>query len=297
MIKQGLKNFISCLKYTFSALGVLLFCMLIGASCFFSDASEAAALFKEEAGAAISDVRIYPDEFVSFLADKALGLNWSDPVSALRQICDRKQIFAAVEEGLKASVPDYEAHAEALASAVGKAGKDVVGAAIRFILWSATGAIAGFFLTHALVRRSVAPRKDLKTSLLAALYGSVFPLAVMGGTLWLTGIFRLNSTWQAVAFLVVTELSLLFSACLVQGAGKVRLKDAVSAKNLCGLLAAAIIVFAVILLITVVISLLCGAFVGTVAFYALFTVGFFTSQMHAESFVKTMAEKNPSARK
>lgn len=285
------------MKYAFAALGVLLFFMLIGASFFFADASDAAALFSKEAGEVITGIEIHPNAFVASLAEQILTLDWAKPLSAVRQIAGKAWLSAAVTDGLKAAVPDYEAHAEALATVVGKAGEEVASAAVRFILWSAAGAVAGFFLTHALVRREIAPRKDLKTSLFAVLFGSILPLAVMSLTLWLTDLCRLSSVLAATIFLLVSGLTLLFSAYLVQGAGKVRPKEIVCAKNLWGLLACAAVVFAAIVLFTVILSRLCGGFFGTIAFYALFTVGFFTSQMHAESYVKSVADARGAKRK
>lgn len=288
MIKQGIKNYFSGLKYFFTPLGTMFLGLLLGFSVFVPGTIFACnsliSGIKELAANVNLDFSILWDDF--FNAAKAL--DWNDPVRALQAILSGEWLNKVLTESLTQILGrDFDTFAEKIKTLIDSFVSQLVACAFVFACMFVLGFIAGFMLTRFFIRRSIA-RRSLWKWLLTSAVNAVLTTALALLSIVLFALWKPSAFLSLLLTLVMTGFFALTEAYLVYGYKKVGFTEVLNIKNMGKYLLVNTVIFLMTIAFTVfavAINALMGIFVGL----SLLEIAVCVINMNAESFVQNMA--------
>lgn len=288
MIKQGIRNFFSSLKYVFTPLGVLTLGMALGLSVLLPVASDAVrglvASVKEIAVGVEVDFPALKDA----VFDAVRALDWSKPLSAVRTLCNREWLIATLSDCVHSLMRTGEEVVDQIAAAVGAAASQIVAGLVVLLFCTLLGILCGYLLTKWLVRRNVAKRawwKFFPVMLLDSLIASVYVMvsaylqALWPHSIWFTGIL----------LLLFSGLLSLLQAYWIHGKNKVRPKDVINFKNAGLLFLTDAIVFLIAAVMVALVFALTNTVVGLFVAVPLVEIALLVISLNAEAYVKNAA--------
>lgn len=290
MIKNGVKNYLVCLKYIFTPLGTMFLGIIIGISVLIPVAQASFAELAEEIKAIVQEVQIDPNRLFENLWESFTSLDWSNPMQALSTIFTREWLEETLIQSLNALIfgkYDYTAQVQI---AVENASASLYAGAIFFIIIVAISIVAGYFIVKAQIRSKIAKRAFWKVAIVAVA-DCIISLALFVLNVWLLGLWTPGVAISSIISFLIMGAVALFEAYLVHGYKKVAVKEVVTTKNV-GLLALTnIVIYLIWFAFTAVITLLLNKFAGIAIGLVLFEIAGIVMNLNAESFVKGYAEK------
>lgn len=285
MVRQGLKNYFSSLRYFFTPLGTMFLGMMIGFSILIPGVLGAVGVL----ASGVKELAARLDLDVNALLREVWGhvtaLDWSSPLSALRALLSAEWLRATATAALETILgTDFQTFELEIAALVTTFISSVKANFAVLFLWLAIGFIAGFFIVRFQIRKDLAKRslwKLLLATVLNSLFTSVFVVAA-GALLLLTG---WSLPLSFVLLLLLVGLISLIEAYLIHGRGKVPAREIVTPKNAGLAILTNFLVFFISLLFTLLaclINRLMGVFVGL----ALLEIAVTVTDLNAEAYVK-----------
>ena len=128
MIKQGLKNFISALKYVFTPLGCLFLGAVLGASVAVPVISSAITTLADGVNKLLENAAVDINALIDSLADSVYALDWNEPANAVSTLLNREWLTDTFTSNINAFSAETAAHAEETGVLVAGAVDSVVGA-------------------------------------------------------------------------------------------------------------------------------------------------------------------------
>ena len=290
MIIKGIKNYLINLKYVFTPLGTLFLGVVIGLSVLIPDIVSAVEYVVSEVSAlAESTVLDLSAMWNSFLREVS-GLNWSDPISAIRTALNEQWLEATFFSCINALVGDIETYREAIMRIIQTAVGFVASGTVAFIVWTVVGFVGGYFLTRFLVRRNIAKRALWKF-LLVSFVGSLLSATLVATCLVMIAALKLGALWSFILTLMLTGFVSLFEAYIVHGNKQIKPVEIINVFNIARLFLSDLLILTVALLISAAVSSVLKGPVSLFVWVPLIEIALIVISMNAESYVKSVAEK------
>lgn len=287
MIRQGIKNYFSSLKYFFTPLGTMFLGLLLGISVFIPGTIAAFHALIEGIEELAEGVNLDLSVLWNDIFEMVKTLDWNDPVQALQTMLSSEWVDGVLTQILTEILgADFETFAEKIKVLIETFISYLGACAFIFAVMFVLGFLAGGMLTRFFVRRNIAKRSFWKWALTLAVN------AVLTISLALIG-FLLFTLWKPSAFLsllislVLTGTFALTEAYLVYGYKKVKFTEVLNVKNTGKYVLVNTIIFLITLAFTVIavaINALMGIFVGL----ALLEITLCVISMNAESYVQSL---------
>lgn len=285
MIKRGIKNYFTSLKYFFTPLGTMFLGMMIGFSIMFSGivgaVGELAGGISSLAESINLDLKVLGGE----LWDCVRALDWDDPFGALNTVLSSEWINETLTEILNTFLgTDFETFKTSIEVLVGSFADSVAASIVAFVLFWILGFIAGYLLIKFLIRRNIA-RRSLWKFALSYVLNAVLSAALVVACFWLFVIWRYSVIIAVALSVPLTGIFSLLEAYLLYDYKKVPLKSVVNFKNVGLGILTNLIIFAISFAFAfsvMLIDKLTGLFAGL----AFIEIAFIVTGMNAESFVQ-----------
>lgn len=284
MLKKGIKNFLSSLKYFFTPLGTMFLGIMIGFSVLVPGVIAAV----NQLGVNISQLAQNVNLDVALLGDNlwtaVRSLDWDEPITALQTLASSEWINDVLTKALTTILgTDFETFKEQITNYVVVFCGDVVASvAVFFVCWL-FGFIAGHALTRILIRRNIAKRSVWKF-ILAYILNSTLSAAYVVATLIVFSLWAYSIIFAIILAILLSGIAALLQAYLLYACRKLPLKQIVNIKNAGLLTLTNLIIFALstcLTLIALTINALMGLFVGL----SIFAIALTVINLNAESFV------------
>lgn len=290
MIKNGVKNYLVCLKYILTPLGAMFLGIIIGLSVLIPIAQSCLNELAEEIKAIVQEVEIDPNRLIENLWESITALDWSNPADAISTMFTREWVEKTLVESLNALIFGKHDYTAQIQIAVENASSSLFTGAIVFIVFVAVSVVAGYFIVKAQIRNQIAKRAFWKFAIVAVA-DCVISLALFILNVWLLSLWTPGIVISSVLSFFIVGAVALFEAYLVHGYKKVAVKKVVTAKNI-GLHALTnFLIYLIWFAFTAVITLLLNRLAGIVIGLTLFEIASIVMNLNAESFVKGYAEK------
>lgn len=284
MVRQGVKNYLSSLKYLFTPLGTIAFGFVCGLSilvpCAISSLQALAAELKE----------ILSEEAVDFAAleqsvlSAVRSLNWDDPVSALQQMLSGDWLSGTLNGCIGVLVEDRDAYAseidEAVVLFVGQIGAYVA----ILVLLTLLGAFGGFLLTKGLVRRDMAKRAWWK-ALLNFAVDTTLSATLVALCAWLLGQWKASIYLSSFLSVLLFGFISLLEAYVLHGLGKVGFREVVNGKNIALLLLTGVMIYLFAAALIAAVILLSNLTIGVFLGIGVLEVTLIVTGLNAEAYV------------
>lgn len=286
MVKQGIKNYLSSLKYFFTPLGTMFLGMMIGFSVFIPAVSSAVSALIKGVQQLAANVNLDFNTLLGIVWSDVTALDWNDPLGAIGTILSNSWLHGVFTDALQSVLgTDFETFSNEVVTLISDFIGAITVAAVAFFVCWIIGFIAGFFVVRFQIRKDIAKRTLWKIMLAGAL-NSVLTTAYVMAALILFSMWGWSAIISLILLILFTAMFALFEAWLIHGRRKVTLKSIVNAKN-AGLYAlTSVIIFAISIVITVIaccINGLMGLFVGL----AIVEIAIIVTDLNAESYVKS----------
>lgn len=292
MIKNGLKNFFSNLKYIFTPLGVLALGVVLGISILVPTAASAVRQLVRDVKDIAQNAHVDFAAIKDALFDRVQALDWSDPLRALRTIFRVSWVKEALHECIQPFVEEGELIAAQTERAVEDAAHRMAAGVVALVVCVVLSLIGGFVLTKFLVRRSLVKRgmkKFVSATLCNALLSAAFIVAVL--------LLRIVWVWGAVLFAVAALFGAgalsLWEAYWLYGKGKVPAKRVVNIKNVALLYATVLITCAAAGAVVLLIGLITNRAVALFLGVAVAEIALIVIDLNAESYVRRTVDALP----
>lgn len=289
MIKQGVRNFFTNLKYLFTPLGTIALGFVLGLSVLVPAIGSAITELASEVQTIFAETTLDLSALKDSFTNAVYSLDWSNPIDALLSILNENWVSATLNSCLEALIGSAEAYTVPLGAAVVAFGDKIASGFIALAAFTFLGFVGGFWLTKFLIRFGIARRSIWKFFLVSAV-DSLLSATVVALCLWLLALWKpsvfISSTVSIALFCSIS----LFEAYIVHGRGKVPLGTVVNARNVFALFLSDLIVFALFAVgtaIAVAVNAAVGLFIGI----ALFEISFIVVSLNAEAYIKSEAEK------
>lgn len=282
MIKHGLKNYLSGLKFIFVPLGVMFVGVLFGVSVFFNSVFGAINEFTEgveELTGESTDVA----EVGQGLWNAVKDIGWNKPLTAVSEMYGEEWFGRALIES--AYKEEYADEIQRLAFDNSSAFKKGMTA---FVAFFGLGFLASFLLTKFFIRKKIAERTFIQ-SLLYTLLNAILTTAVTALTVWLSAIWVATTVISVVLTAILSGCVALIEAYLIFGRKKIKFSEAVSGKNVFSFILCNMIIFAIssgVTVLAVLINTLVGIFIGL----SLLIISTAVIGMNAESYVMELSK-------
>ena len=291
MIKNGLKSFLSNLKYIFTPLGVLALGAVLGLSILLPACSAAARGLVSDIKTIASSVSIDFPALKDAIVAAVRALDWSDPLAALRTMLRKAWIVETLDGCVHSLLRGSETVSEQITAAVERAARRVAAGVAALIVCLVLALIGGYMLTRFLVRRNMAKRgvgKFFLATLVDAVLSAAFVVLLV----------LLQAAWSpaAVVFVIVAVLLngllALAEAYFLHGRGKIPLKSVINGRNVACLYAVGAIICAIAVVFFLLVWQIANAAVAIFLAIPLIEITFTVLNLNAESYVLHEVEKH-----
>lgn len=284
MIKQSILNYFKSLKYVFTPLGIIALGLAFGLSVAIPGIINAVSDMCKKV-VDISGKAVDFDALMSNIVTAVRALDWSDTLSALQQILTKNWLYDNVVN----YIGDPEVYIKQIQAAVSDCVGQIILNAIAVGVFVVIAFLASCFLTKWMIRRDIAKR-TLKQFIISTLIGSALAAILLCLMIWLAFLWRYSIIITAIAAFFAVALYSLFNAYLTYGRKKVPLKFIVNIKNASKLALSDLIMFAIAVAITVIVSLITNVIVGLFVCLGLLIVTASAMGVTSDAYVKALAD-------
>ncbi len=293
MIKQGIKNYFSCLKYFFTPLGTMFLGLLLGFSAFVPGVALACNSLIDGIKVLASNVNLDFSILWNDFFTAAKTLDWNDPVQALRTMISGDWLDKVLTESLTQILgSDFDMFAKKIKALIDSFVSQIGACVFIFACMFVLGFIAGFMLTRLFIRRRIAKRSFWKW-ILTSVVNAVLTTALAVLCVLLFALWKPSAFLSLLLALVLIGIFALTEAYLVYGYKKIRFTQVLNVKNIGKYLLVNTIIFLITLVFTVLavaVNALMGIFVGL----SFLEIAVCVINMNAESFVQNMITLRPN---
>lgn len=290
MVIQGLKNFFISLKHFFTPLGTLCLGIIFGLSVFFPMFISAVHELTDKLAEIAGDVAFDPEVFLDTAFDAVMGLDWSNPLSALNTVIDSEWLTQTFESCAGAFFGDMPALVESAALAIEACISKIIAGVVVFFFFAVLGLIGGYFLLKAIIRHNIAKRAMWKY-FLASFLDSLLSALLIGVCAYLFSLWQPSALITVLVSLFLFGFVSLIEAYALQGGKKIPVKQVVNGKNVLLLPLTNLLIFIISLVLTGIATAITNHFVGLFIGLSLLEIAFLVSSMNAEAYVKNAIEK------
>ena len=294
MIKQGLKNYLSNLKYFFTPLGTLFLGIVIGISILIPGTINIIKNLGLEAGEILNNTSLNFDAFQDILVTSIESLNWNNLDEALSYIFNYEWVYNTLNRALQALVGDFGSSAEEISVLIESTITSFVPLLVQLVLFSLLGLVGGFFLTKWLVRKEIASR-SIKKYIFVSIVDSILTALLVSFILWLVTVWQPSVIFTSFLAILLFGLVALFEAYLVHSNNKVDIKKIVNVKNVGKLFVSNLIIFVISISFTLLFGYLINDIVAFFVGISFIEISFIVISLNAESYVKNVATKQIKA--
>ena len=243
MLKQGIKNYFTSLKFVFTPLGTMFIGMMIGFSILIPGIISAISTLAGGVNELAQSVNLDFKVLGQYLWERVRTLDWNSPVEAVKTMFSSQWLGDVLTRSLETILgSDFKTLEVHLAALIAEFTADVLVNIIAFFALWIMGFFAGYAITKYLVRRSIAKRTIFKF-LLAGIINAVLSLIAVVLCIWLFALWK-NSIFISVLILIIAiPLFDLLEAYLLFGWKTTSLKKVVNLKNAALYILSAILIF------------------------------------------------------
>ncbi len=293
MIKKGLKNYLSNLKYYFTPLGMLALGVIVSLAIAIPYVNGSARELVDFTSS-LGNVELDFSAFLQKILDEALALDWHNPARAITTIFSSDWLNKTFADSIFALTHNIEPVAEQILEKISLCVSSVIYAVVFVLVFAFLGIFSGYYLTRYFIRKEIAKRPFWKTLLVS------FADALITAALPLLSIY-LSALWQPFVYVVALLLPvlwsmiLLFEAYIAQGWGKLKIKEVITLKTSAKLFLTNLIIIMISSAVTSLISLIAGELLGLLLGFPLWMIAIIVSSLNAESYVKELADGREEA--
>lgn len=295
MIKNGIKNYFSSLKYAFTLIGIFALGVVLGLSVLIPGIISALSELVDNIKTVVQSIEFDFDAVVAYLTDAALAIDYSSARTVANTVLSADWIREVLLSCIDALVGGSAAIEGEIAAALDACITSIITDLVACLLIMIAGLLIGYYFTRWLVRRSIAKR-SLWKFLLATLADSIFSVGLIVFMAWLATLWWVSVFISVIVGIVLVGLVSLFEAYMVHGKGRVGLREVVNIKNILLLLLTNVIV----LLISVAISALViyiNLIVGIFIALSFVLIAIMVAGLNAEAYVKSLSDKRANEEK
>ena len=290
MVKNGLKNFLHCLRYYLTPLGIFAIALVIA----FSVALPGLIQAPKDLFDGISQILNTPADwnaFFNYIIDKLATFDWNnDLAGSVAAVTDKSWITNTLLEAVKAAFSSSGDVQEEIINLIAQC----IAGMLKSILWGlliiAVGCIAGYVVLKTQIKRNIA-KGSLKKVAIGAILKITIDLILMGLGAWLT----FKWAWAIFPFLLffifANGFFNLIDAYYIHGQGVVSFKEIVNIKNFFLMYLTSLIIYAIGIGVTLGIATLINNFVGVFLGIPLLEITLVVVGLNAESYVKEIADE------
>lgn len=289
MIKQGIKNYLSSLKYFFTPLGTMFLGMMIGFSILLPGIAGAITELFDGIKELALNVNLDFGTLIDNLWTAVRAIDWDNPVEAIQTLLSAEWINEILTQELQAILgTDFETFNVQITELVSNFTEAVSANLIVFFVFWALGFISGFFLVKFQVRKNIAKRSLWKL-ILATFINSILTTVFVIAAAVLFAIWGWSVFISTVLLILLLAIIALLEAYIIHGRGKIPLKKIVNLKN-AGLYALTNIIILGISACLTVIACLINSLMGLFVGLALTEIAVIVVNLNAEAYVKDLTE-------
>lgn len=293
MIKQGLKNFLSSLKYVFTPLGTMFLGLVVGLGVLIAGTAQSVNELISGLKTLTDGMNIDFNAVGQNLYDAVRALDWwHEPLAALETMLSEEWLNATITDSVNTLLgTDYETFVSEIGALTETFIGGIAASAVALILFCIIGFIAGYALTRFIVRRDIAKR-SLWKFVLSTVINSVLTTGVTIIFILLYSAWKPSAPLTIVFVILLDGIVALTEAYLLYGRGKTNAKSIVNLKNIGKYFLTNALIFLIAIALSVIavaINVIAGIFVAL----ALMEIAFIVIGMNAESYVRSVAENSP----
>ena len=292
MIKKGIKNYFSSLKYFFTPLGTMFLGLMLGASILINLTVSATETLVSGIGELIDRVSLDPQLLFDSLWTFVLELNWNEPLEALGTMFTGEWLNGALTAALSAILgTDFDAFTVQIAELVGGFVSNIVVGIVMLLVFWVIGFFVGYVVIKIQIRRNIAKRtiwKYVVSSVIDALFATL--LLVVGA--------YVTELWQPSVIVVMVLLPFVFGfmslmkAYIVYGRDKIEIKQVVSLGNTAKCVAVSALILVIALAMSVAVMLI-NSVIGIFVALVFLQIALIVMSMNCESFVLEKIKDGP----
>ena len=284
MIKSGLKNYFSNLKYYFTIIGTLFVGAVIGLSIAIPNILSAVSTMTDEVIGIIKETNVDFQTVKDHIVSSITSLDWTNPIASLLTLINVDWLKEVLAECLNLVSVELQPYGDLIAQSVNGAIDKIKLVAGVFIFFCVLGLIGGYFLTKYLIRRNIA-RRTVAKFILSYIAESVISSALIILSGWLFAIWKPSIAISSVLGFIIYALFSLSLAYVVYGVNRVKIKEVLNAKNFFSLLASDFIMLLISFAFMIIITLLTNTFCGIMLGFAFVEIAMLVASMNAENYV------------
>ncbi len=290
MIKNGLKNFFSCLRYYLTPLGIFAIALVIA----FSVALPGLIKAPKELFDGVSQILNTPanwDMFFDHILNKLGEFDWrNDLAGALNTILNKSWLGTTLLEAVKAAFSESGDVTEEMINLIGQCIQGILFNIIMGLVILLVGFIAGYIILKMQIKRNIAKGK-LKKVFIGTVIKILIDLVLMGLGAWLTILWSWNIIFFVIIFILANGFGSLVEAYIVYNDDVIKFKEVVNFKNFFLMYVTNLIIYAIGIGVTLGIALLINNFVGVFLGLPLLEITLLVVGLNAESYVKEKADE------
>lgn len=237
----------------------------------------------------LDEVHLDFSAFLHKILDAVLALDWKNPSKALTTILDSEWLNKTFADSIFALVHDVEPVAEQILEKIESCVASIKNAFFAVLIFAIVGIVGGFFLTKYLIRKEIAKRALWKTFLIS-LFDAVVTAALPILSVYLSMLWAPSAYFVIVLVPLLWGIILLLEAYLVQGFGKIKIKEVVTAKNSLKLYLVNLLILLISSAFTSVITAITSELVGLLIGLPFVEIALIVCGLNAESYVKELAD-------
>ena len=292
MIKQGFKNYITCLRYVFTPLGVLALALIWGLSIALPGIAGCFAGLGEQLKSLAAEFQLDLPALAADIGGHVTGLDWSDPNAALETLLNEEWLTATLTECLRAAGVDAEAIAQEFTAAVLEA---FARAALYLLLVGGfvfVGLFAGTLITKKLIRKTIA-RRSLRKTLVVMLVDALLSATLVFLLACLVLFGNLGAALTLVLCCLLFGFISLLEAYIIHARGRMPMRRIVNLRNIGGLLCSDLLLFLLAGVLILLLALFATPIVSSLLGMTLTQITLLVVGMNAESYVLRVVPAAP----
>lgn len=290
MIKNGLKNFFSCLRYYLTPLGIFAIALVIAFSVSLPGLLQA----PKDLFDGLSKIFSSPADwnaFKDYLLNAFTELDWkNDLAGSMTTIFSKTWLRTTLLEAVKAAFSGSADVTEELINLIMTCIQGILFSIIMGLVIIILGFILGYVILKMQIKRNIAKGK-FKKVFIGTVIKILIDVILMGLGAWLTIMWSWNIFIFIVIFVLVNGFGSLVEAYIVYNDGVVKFKEVVNFKNFFLMYVTNLIIYAMGIGVTLGIALLINNFVGVFLGLPLLEITLLVVGLNAESYVKEKADE------
>ena len=290
MIKNGLRNFLHCLRYYLTPLGIFAIAIVIA----FSVALPGLIQAPKELFDGISQIlnsQADWNAFFNYIIDKLAAFDWgNDLAGSVKVIFDKGWIANTLLEAVKAAFSGSGDVTEEMINLITKCISEILFSIVIGFIIVLFGFVAGYIVLKMQIKRNIAKGK-MKKVFVGSMIRISIDVILMGLGAWLTIVWIWNIFLFIILFVFANGFGALIEAYIVYNDGVIKFKEVVNFKNFCLMYVTSLIIYAIGIGVTLGIALLINNFVGVFLGLPLLEITLLVVGLNAESYVKEKADE------